>query len=181
MCPFIDRESSFMLDALVQCPLFASLRLRNKSLVSQQPYLRTRSQRFMELLEYTKHGYSSASSSPRWESRNQIYEYICENSLDVEVADASTAPPVLRTGRRTRYAGAFVLHNRPNPGIMLVSILQISAPLLSPRPPSSHQFRTKASNILSYTCIASFLLTPRLLNILVSTLDARLSAHMPTI
>lgn len=78
----------------------------------------------MELLERTQQGHSSASS-PHWESTNQVYEYICETSLN-----ASAAPPTPRMGRRTRYAIASFLHDRPVSDLIPASIVRVSLLLL---------------------------------------------------
>lgn len=83
----------------------------------------------MELLEITQHAYSPASS-PHWESRNQVYEYICETLPNVEVIDAFAAPPAPRTGRRTRYTIAFLINDHPTSKFIPASIVQVPLLLL---------------------------------------------------
>lgn len=83
----------------------------------------------MELLKNTQHAYSPASS-PHWESRNQVYEYICETSPNVEVIDSSAAPPAPRAGRRTRYTIAFLINDHPTSKFIPASIVQVSLLLL---------------------------------------------------
>lgn len=100
----------------------------------------------MELLELTCPDYSSASS-PHWESRNQVYENICETLPDVEIVDASAAPYPLRTGRRTRYAITF-LSIDSSPIIFEHSCfncpISFASSLFSARPPSLYQFESRA-------------------------------------
>ena len=74
----------------------------------------------------------------------------------------------------------FFLNGRPVSGIVLASIAQISLLLLFPLDPLK-QCRTNALYEFSYNRIASSLLTLRLPNILVSTLDAPLLVRTPTI
>lgn len=78
----------------------------------------------MELLECSQQGHSS-TSSPYLESRNQVYESICEATRNVEVIETSAAPPAPRTGRRTRYAITSFLNDCPISGFILASIYQV--------------------------------------------------------
>ena len=127
----------------------------------------------MELSGYTQRGYSSASP-PRWESRNQVYENICETLSNVEMIDASVAPHAPRMGRRTRYALTLCLDDHP-------CATFFATLLFSARPLTTYQTRTSMLSETSYIRIASSLLTLRPPNILVFTLDARSLAPMPMI
>lgn len=76
----------------------------------------------MELLDYNnKQHANSSAGSPRWESRYLFYENVCDTLPNVEVTEASAAPPAPRTGRRTRYAIACLLHKQSNSIVLPLS------------------------------------------------------------